>query len=125
MNPTNTPSQIVAPSFEQLKKQAYQARLWITIVNLPYFRRILLEEIVFAFRDYTGTILNPDGSPYVLPDIDECFGDDPDCRWFSYYMQANPLGSGPKHPARKLERLQVLALFCWIRYPSVAKHFDR
>lgn len=125
MSTTDSEDTIIVPTFAQLSGESYQRRLWMAIVNLTYSRRQLLEEIVYAFRDYSGRIIHDDSSPYIVPDIDTVFGDDPDCRWFSYYKKPNEDRTGPKHPARKLKRLEVLAVFCWIRFPKVARHFDR
>lgn len=125
MSITDSEGTIIVPTSAQLKSESYQRRLWLAIANLAFSRRQLLEEIVCAFRDYSGQIIYVDNSPYTVPDIDTVFGDDPDCRWFSYYKKPNNTGTGPRHPTRKLQRLEVLAVFCWIRFPKIARHFDR
>lgn len=109
---------IYVPSAEQLRCAVFQRRLWIIVRNLHTSRRQLLEQIVCAFRDYRGSICMLCGQPYAIPqDFDAVFGDDPHCRWFSYYLEVDPSTGGPKRRTRAVQRLELLALYCQIRFP--------
>ena len=117
---------IIAPTRDQLRMRSFKVRQWMVFVNMVALsRRALLEDIVCAFRDHSHRLFYANGLPYIVPDIDEVFGNDVDCRWFSYYRKANPAGDGPRHPTRKLDRLEVLALYLAIRYPEASRHCNR
>lgn len=116
---------ICVASDDELSVPSYYARLWLAIRNLPINRRDWLDEIADAIRDYDGEIFNAFGLPYLVPDIDETFGNDPDMRWFGYYLASDNTGECPKSQSRKLERVRLLDLYCKIRFPEIAKHFGK
>lgn len=114
----------------ELMNEHYYRRLWIAIRNLseqvPISRREWLNVLADCFRDtYDVEILLRSGKPYCIPCVDEAFGDDPDNRWFSDFLKSDPAGTRPRAKSRKLERVQLLDLYCRLRHPNVARHFGR
>jgi len=108
---------------QELILESYYWRLWITVKNLPIARRNWLNEIADTFRDFEGVVIERSGKPFPLPLVDDIFGDDPDMRWFSYYLKPNHSGIFPHSRIRKLERLQLLDVYFRIKHPDIARHF--
>ena len=107
----------------ELLKQSYYLRLWMSVKSIQISRRSWLDELADTFRDFEGQILKPDGQPFIIPCIDETFGDDPDARWVGIYLRTDKTGEKPKSVSRKLARLQLLDLYFRIKYPLIARHF--
>ena len=109
----------------ELKNYHYYRRLWIAARNLELPRRRWLDEIAACFRDYQGDVIYASGDPYPIPLVDDIFGDDPDMRWLSYYLGTDESGKEPRSVSRKLERVQLIDLYFRIKFPAVARHFNR
>lgn len=112
-------------SQEQLKNKHYYHRLWMAVSSQPFTRRGWLDELADTFRDYEGVIFDQDGKAFEIPLVDEVFGDDPDMRWLSYYLQSAANGDCPKSRSYKFERLQLFDLYFKIKFPKIARHFPR
>ncbi|MES2662123.1 MAG: hypothetical protein V4629_02350 [Pseudomonadota bacterium] len=85
-------------------------------------RRKLLDLLSIVFSK-GRKFINANESIYELPDLDEAFGNDPDMRSVSHYIEADKTGFFPKRISRKVERLRILTLFVEIEFPHVAKHY--
>lgn len=107
----------------ELTTPSYYNRLWLAIKNSGIRRRDWLDEIADAIRDHDGEIKTPCGGIYIVPDIDETFGDDPDVRWLGYFLAVAPIEHTLARRSRKIERLRLLDLYFRIRYPDIARHF--
>ena len=116
---------IVVASADLLACQHYYNRLWLATRNMSIPRREWLNEIADTFRDYNGIIIYRSGKTFTVPLVDEVFGDDPDMRWFSYYLRPDRSGEHPASRSRKIERLQLLDLYFRIKHPKIARHFKR
>lgn len=110
---------------EQLLKQSYYFRLWMSARNISIPRRTWLDEIANTLRDYKGVICHYNGDIYDVPCVDTVFGDDPDMRWLGYFMQSDFSGQHPKMKSRKIERLRLIDLYFKIQHPDIARHFAR
>ncbi|ODS22476.1 hypothetical protein AB835_13910 [Candidatus Endobugula sertula] len=104
---------------------SYYRRLWLTIKNIPLSRREWLDTLANMLRDYDGMIYTEDGQLYEFPFIDDVFANDADMRWISYYLEPDETGFLPRSKSRKIERLQLLDLYCRIKLPDIARHFAR
>lgn len=122
---TATSDTIIVASYEELSSPHYYRRLWVAIKNINIPRREWLDEIADALRDYHGVFIDKRGHSFVFGDVDDIFGDDPELRWMSSYLQADTSGDNPKIRSQKYERLQLLDAYFKIRYPQIAKHFGR
>ena len=109
----------VATNAELLNKHYYR-RLWLAARNMGIPRRKWLDTIADVFY-----VIYKTGEPYPFPDIDQVFGDDPDMRWFGYYLMDNGKKDFPKSYSRKLERLRLIDLYFRIAYPHIAAHFGK
>lgn len=107
-----------------LLSEHYYRRLWIAVKNVPIPRRAWLDELADVIRDCDGMIYTHDGEPYIIPVIDEVFGDDFDMRWLGYYLLADDKEDMPLIKSRKIERLQLLDLYFQVRYPKIAGSFS-
>ena len=116
---------VMVATRQELQNKHYYNRLWITSRNLKIGRRKWLDEISLAFFRYQGTILNSNGTAFVIPDIDTVFGDDPDMRWLSYYFKADETDKTPRTVSRKFQRVQLIDLYIRIKYPKFAHHIAR
>lgn len=108
-----------------LLSEHYYRRMWLALRNLDIPRREWLDELADTFRDFDGLLLTPNGDVYELPFIDDAFGDDDEMRWMGYYLKPDETGYYPSVRSRKIERLQLLDLYLRIKYPAIAKHFNR
>ena len=102
---------ITVASDEELKDPDYYTALWKAVREQTFPRRDWLDAIADAIRDFEGDILNPDGTPFDIPLVDDIFGDDPDLRWIGYFEESKPDIEQPKRVTRKLERLRLLDLY--------------
>lgn len=110
---------------QEIHSESYYRRLWMATRSISIPRRRWLDEIADTFRDFDGTVVKRSGNPFSIPMVDDIFGNDPDMRWFGYYLKANHRGSLPKSKSRKLERLQVLDLYFRIKHPDISRHFGK
>ncbi|ODS23038.1 hypothetical protein AB835_10830 [Candidatus Endobugula sertula] len=108
-----------------LLSESYYRRLWLTVRNIPLSRREWLERLADMLRDYDGMIYCEDGERLELPLIDDIFAHDFDMRWVSYYLAPDSTGFLPRRKSRKIERLQLMDLYCRIHYPHITRHFAR
>ena len=105
--------------------EPYYRRLWMASRNLSIPRRGWLDELAGTIYDFRGKVFYPSGEPFVIPCIDELFGDDPDARWMSLYLEAGQSGDFPRRISRKFERIQIIDLYFRVKYPYIAQHFAR
>ncbi len=116
---------IVVATQSELMNEHYYRRLWLAARNLSIPRRGWLDEIASCFCDFRGNIIYRSGEPYPIPLADDVFGDDPDMRWLSYYLNADESGTVPRTISRKIERLQLIDLYFRINHPNLASHFGK
>lgn len=109
----------------ELRNPHYYRRLWIAARNMDISRRNWINTLADCFRDSEHHIVYPSGHPFPLADLDSLFGDDPDGRWFSYYLKSDPSGSLPAATSRKLERVQIIDLYFRLMHEDIAIHFGR
>jgi len=109
----------------ELRNPHYYRRLWVAARNTEVSRRKWIDVLADCFRDTECHIVYPSGAPFPIGDLDALFGDDPDGRWFSYYLKSDPSGSIPSTTSRKLERVQIIDLYFRLMYPHIAVHFGR
>ena len=122
---SDTKRVIYVATQNELLSRSYYSRLWLGVRNIKISRRSWLDELADTFRDFNGSIVQRDGKPFVIPCIDETFGDDPDLRWLGYYLRADKSGMHPKTMSRKIARVQLLDLYFRIKYPLISRHFGR
>ena len=82
-------------------------------------RRRWRDVVSDVLYDFKGLMLKPDCSIYVLPDVDDVFGDDFSDRWISAFLNAE----NPKLQKRTLERVRLIDLFFRIAHPEIAATF--
>ena len=116
---------IVVATQSELMNEHYYRRLWLAARNLSIPRRGWLDEIASCFCDFRGKIIYRSGEPYPIPLADDVFGDDPDMRWLSYYLNADESGTTPRTISRKIERIQLIDLYFRINHPKLASHFGK
>ena len=110
----------------ELMNEHYYRRLWMAVRNLPISRREWLDTLADCLRDTCDiVILHRSGEAFAIPYVDEIMGDDPENRWFSLYLKADPSGERPSRQSRMLERVQLLDLYFRIKHPDIARHFGR
>jgi len=100
---------------------SYKKRLWLAARNMKISRREWPNVIADAIYNFDGYILLDNGMLWPIPDIDNVMGDP---RWFSYYFEADD-GGDPLRDVRLIERLRLIDLFFKIKYPLIARHFDK
>ncbi len=109
----------------ELMNEHYYWRLWLLIRNMLISRRQWLEELSFLPIDHPDVIIAyRSGESFIMPFVDDVFGNDHEMRWLSYYLEQDDFGI-PRRKARNLARLQLLDLFVKIKYPSVARHIGK
>jgi len=112
---------IVAASDTALRRLSHFQRLAIATAALPVSRRQLPNLIADTLYNFNGKIVWPNGTPYVLPDIDAAFGDDGSFRWVSDFIR---FAEEPprQHPQRRvIERLRLIDLYFRIAHPERAR----
>ncbi|MEW8626261.1 MAG: hypothetical protein AB2551_10955 [Candidatus Thiodiazotropha sp.] len=89
-------------------------------------RRKLLDDmsIIFA-RNGDKVFRYRNGMPYVLPDIDEIFANDPDMRSLSHYLESDESDYNPRRISRKPERLRIFNLYIKLKHPRFIKHLEK
>ena len=107
----------------ELKLDEYYCDVWRATKNIEISRREWLDLLADCFCAFSGDIRWPSGDTYEIPMIDETFGDDPDCRWFSYFLKAGEDENLPLSKSRMFERIRLIDLFFKIRYPALAEKF--
>lgn len=118
----NQPSRIVVvASDSQLLRRSHFVRLAISVLALAISRRELINVIADALYGFKGKIVWPNGEPFVMPYIDDVFGNDGGFRWVSYFLKfaREPPRQIPQK--RLLARLRVIDLYFRIVYPRRAE----
>ena len=103
----------------QLQDNDYYLRLWRSVRDLDFSRRIWREKLADMLRDFDGAILYAPGVPFQVPLVDEVFGNDEDMRWLSYYLKADSAGNSPLIRSRSFDRLRLLDLYIRIYEPDL------
>lgn len=111
---------VIVATDQELRDPHYYKRLWLAARNM-HSRRRWLDVIADTLYNFDGDILNSDGTPWEMPDIDDIFGDP---RWFSTWFEVGPDG-GPRRNVRDIERLRLIDLYFRIALPAIARHFGR
>ncbi len=114
---------VIVASNVELTNSVYRRRLWIAARNLPVSRRELMDQIAATIYDFPGRIMWPNGWKYPTPDIDDVF--DADGRWFSLYFEESEGEPKRKPRSTSIEKLRVIDLFLRIKYPDIARHFEK
>lgn len=109
---------------EQINDAVNENRLWIATRNIRLSRRQLLDDIAKTIYEHKDRILFDEGRIWPISDVYELFGGI-DGRWISYYRKR--VGNRPRHKPRPstLERRRVLHLYFCLKYPDIAKHFNK
>ena len=117
------------PTEDELFDPVIYRRLWMiyrNVIMCRISRRNLLDVISLAFiHSPTIYLCYRDGTPFRFDDVDEIFGDDPDMRWISVFLEANSCYSGPKRHSRMRMRLIILFLFVKIKYPRFTRYLEK
>lgn len=120
-----------AETDEALKNPARYRTQWMIVRNVVMAkkgmsRRKLKDEMSLVFA-HAGHAVFPfrNGGRYLLPDIDDVFGKDPDMRSLSHYLEADDSGLHPRRMSRKPERLRVINLYLKLKYPRFIRHLER
>lgn len=121
MNGSKKKRIVVIRSKEKLENPSYQKRIWLAARNMDISRREWPNVIADAIYNFDGDIMVGNGMRWPIPDVDNVLGDP---RWFSYYFEEDEEG-GPSRNVRLLERIRLIDLFFKIKYPKIARHFDR
>ncbi len=121
----DTEKRVFLATDAELSDNHYYLRLWLAARNVACSRRGWLNEIADTLRDYDGTIWAPNGEVYVVPLVDDVFGDDADMRWMSDYLRSCPDGEQPRRVSSRPSRVRLIDLYFKIRHPEVARHFKR
>lgn len=106
---------------EKFKNPRYTTRLWMASRNMKISRRTWPDEIADALYNFDGDIMVGNGMRWPIPDVDKVLGD---TRWFSYYFEEDDDGE-PRREVRLIERLRLIDLYFKIKYPLIARHFDK
>ena len=110
---------------DELLNEHYYRRQWLAARNLKASRRKWLDILSDTFVLDDVTFIYPSGLPYMVPDIDTVFGEDPDMRWFSYYLLDDGTEQYPRIRSRILSRLRLIDLYFRVRHPRIAAHFGK
>ena len=116
-NVKNEKQKLIALSDEQLSDPAIVQLLAIICFCIQFgtkflSRRMLADWIAVVWRDFEGTAVNADGTPYVLGDVDEVLGgdEDGDFAWLRCFF-GYALKPGPSKPQKKtIDRLRLIHL---------------
>lgn len=111
---------ITVASDAQLLNPHYRRRLWIALRNEGISRRKWPDALAAAIYDFDGAILNPNGTRWNIPDIDDVMGDP---RWLSALLEE--CNGEPCRDTCKIERLRILDLYFRIKHPNIQRHFGR
>jgi hypothetical protein len=122
---TDNEKRVFLATDEELSDNHYYLRLWLAARNVSCSRRGWLNEIADALRDYDGTIWAQDGEVYVIPLVDEVFGDDADMRWMSDYLRPYDGEERPFRISARPSRVKLIDLYFRIKHPEIAGHFGR
>lgn len=112
---------VVIEAKETLEKLSYQKHLWVAAGNMGISRRVWPNVIADAIYNFDGDIMVDNGMRWPIPLVDDVLGDP---RWFSYYLESDDEGE-PRREVRLIERLRLIDLFFKIKYPMIARHFDK
>ncbi|MCB1935507.1 MAG: hypothetical protein KDF59_06160 [Nitrosomonas sp.] len=111
---------IKVASDAQLLNPHYRRRLWIALRNEGISRRTWPDVLAATIYDFDGEILNPNGTPWDVPYIDDVMGDP---RWISALLEE--CNGEPCRDTRMIERLRLLDLYFRIKRPHIQRHFGR
>lgn len=106
----------------ELKKPELYKHTWARARKVSLPRRKWLDAISHCFLRRDIRIVDEQGNPFDIPDIDDAFGDDPDMRWLSYYLKDNG-NSGPLHRVRLFHRVKLIHLYLEIEHPETTLIF--
>lgn len=89
-------------------------------------RRKWSTAIYRAVLDHQGSILNPNRSPYVIPNDEDLFSDS-SFRWLdNCYLATNKNGKRCYYRSRNIELIKVIDLYFQIAFPmTVARSYRR
>jgi len=106
---------------EKFKNPHRKKHLWMATRNMKISRRTWPDEIADTIYNFDGDIMVGNGMRWPIPDVDKVLGDS---RWFSYYFEEDDEGE-PRREVRLIERLRLIDLYFKIKYPLIARHFDK
>ena len=112
---------VVVASDTELRRRAQYQRLAIATAALEVSRRELIDEISDVLYGFDGQVLNPNGSAFEMPDIDDAFGNDGDFRWVSDFIRFAEQPPRQRPQARVLARLRLIDLYFRITKPEQAR----
>lgn len=114
MTPITGEARVLVASDHQLVNKAfYRDQVWKPALKAHEdlrSRTAWLNALTLIY-DYDGRLYFRDGRPYQPQDIDEVFND-PQNRWMSNFLKADPTGQRPVQTSRLLERLRMIELYC-------------
>jgi len=111
---------LMVASDAQLRSHHYRRRLWMAARNLNIPRRRWFDALADVIYNFDGEIVNPNGTRWNIPDIDEVFRNN---RWFSAFLEE--CNGAPRRETPLIERLRIIDVFFQIKYPHIHRHFGR
>lgn len=86
------------------------------------------EDTFYLICDYEDQIIDANGAPYTVPNISQICEPretrarkvpiemrDNDLKWMAYFLKAAPCGTRPLQMTQRLDRLELIYLYCQIR----------
>lgn len=118
----NSPDRIVVVASDwELRRRSHYMRLAISTVALDVSRRELINVVADTIYGFKGKIIWPNGTAFVMPYVDDAFGNEGSFRWVSDFLRfaENPPRQMPQQ--RIIARLRLIDLYFRIKYPVRAK----
>lgn len=118
---------VYALSLEELQNPEIADGLWHAVREIRQLipRRQFPTRIYSAISEFPGKLLELDGSPYIIPEDQEIFGNDADFRWLdNCYLALDAKGERLYRKFQNPERVRILDVYFQIAFPmSIARHY--
>lgn len=124
MNGRKEKKVVVAETAEKLSKSSYQKRVWLAARNMLILKLNWPEEVNDTIRNFDGCIIFGNRI-WPTPDIEKILGNesgDSSCCFFDCFEKDN---HEHRCEARFIDRLRLIDLYFKIKYPKIARHFDK
>ena len=124
MNGSKEKRVVKAEAAEILSMPPYKNRVQLAVRNMPILKLNWPKEVADTIYHFDGYIITGDRMCWQKPDIEKILGNgvgDP-CCFFDYFEKDS---HGPSCESRFIDRLRLVDLHFKIKYPKIARHFNK